>query len=492
MIILDETTEIFLEKYPDLVDRSPVEIERLKNTSNWMDLSFYTIQPRNNKTFVLNLIPRIVEGRNARYITGSGQTKPTADRVNLFRVEGNCEKIKRPPRRKKEELPTSLSNERVEESMEPRKSVFGSTLPPETNSNNPNLMQFPMLYNAFFTPGMIPYQQLAAYNNAMLKKKKDSSSGMNFSAPNGSSSGPVLSMFQMPSANDEANLAKHGIMLSDGLHYSTLSGENNSENKPLLPSLLDNSDLMKSAPSNSQKEKKNNNIESNNNNKNAKINPLLAGLPSYSPAMLSPSSSAMANNRMPQMPWFSPWGYYPMVDPSMGNHPDTSSQGLPSSANVDPSNINMTLNSLYSNPYAGQIHPALLRNNLASMNANSFNNIIPFTTSNPSNNHQSLGSKLESESKANNNNEVPVAKANKKRKTPSESAQSTAVAPVAPKKTMEPPAKKQMNTVSSQSLNNLVYKTQQPMLRGHTSTSSEGLDLLLAAVGSVENGFELP
>jgi hypothetical protein len=67
-----------------------------------MDLAFYTIQPRNNKTFMLNIIPRIVEGRNARYITGSGQTKSTADRVSIFRREGNCEKIKRPPRRRKE------------------------------------------------------------------------------------------------------------------------------------------------------------------------------------------------------------------------------------------------------------------------------------------------------------------------------------------------------------------------------------------------------
>jgi hypothetical protein len=69
-----------------------------------MDLIFYALQPRNNKTFILNLIPRIVEGKNAKYITGSGQTKPTADRVNLFRAEGNCERIKRPPRRKKEEI----------------------------------------------------------------------------------------------------------------------------------------------------------------------------------------------------------------------------------------------------------------------------------------------------------------------------------------------------------------------------------------------------
>jgi hypothetical protein len=69
-----------------------------------MDLSFYTVQPRHNKTFILSLIPRIVEGKAAKYITGSGQTKATSDRVTLYRLEGNCEKMKRPPRRSKEEM----------------------------------------------------------------------------------------------------------------------------------------------------------------------------------------------------------------------------------------------------------------------------------------------------------------------------------------------------------------------------------------------------
>lgn len=100
----DSTLEEFLERYPDLKERNSTEQERLRHTANWMDLAFYTIQPRNNKTFILNMIPRIVEGRNARYITGSGQTKPTADRVDIFRIEGSCEKIKRPPRRKREEI----------------------------------------------------------------------------------------------------------------------------------------------------------------------------------------------------------------------------------------------------------------------------------------------------------------------------------------------------------------------------------------------------
>jgi hypothetical protein len=96
--------EPFLEKHPDFQPRTAAEQEKLRTTANWMDLAFYTIQPKNNKTFILNLIPRIVEGRNAKYITGSGQTRATSDRVNIFRLEGNCEKIKRPPRRTKDEI----------------------------------------------------------------------------------------------------------------------------------------------------------------------------------------------------------------------------------------------------------------------------------------------------------------------------------------------------------------------------------------------------
>jgi hypothetical protein len=64
---------------------------------------FYTISPRHNKSLILNIITRIVEGRDARYITGSGQTKPTNDRVLIFSTIGDCEKIPRPPRKVRKE-----------------------------------------------------------------------------------------------------------------------------------------------------------------------------------------------------------------------------------------------------------------------------------------------------------------------------------------------------------------------------------------------------
>ncbi len=137
-----------------------VEQDRLRNTANWMILCFYTIQPRNNKTFILNLIPRIVEGRNARYITGSGQTRPTADRVDLFRLEGNCEKIKRPPRRKKEILLDGESNPTVKADgpvpkTKDQLSSSGSVVTEKSiNSNGQSLNG-----NVAFTPMVIPYFQ---------------------------------------------------------------------------------------------------------------------------------------------------------------------------------------------------------------------------------------------------------------------------------------------------------------------------------------------
>ncbi len=102
--------EMFLEVYPDFRDRSAVEQEKLRLSANWMDLTLYCVLPRNNKTFILNIIPRIVEGRNVKYVTGSGQTRPTADRVALFRLEGNCEKLQRPPRRNKREENENSTN----------------------------------------------------------------------------------------------------------------------------------------------------------------------------------------------------------------------------------------------------------------------------------------------------------------------------------------------------------------------------------------------
>ncbi len=160
---IDKTCDEFLEKYPDFKERGSSEQDRLRNSANWMDLSFYTIQPRNNKTFILNLIPRVVEGRNARYITGSGQTKPTTDRVNLFRWEGNCEKIKRPPRRKKEEIMNAAAA-----AAHSVNAGSGSSTIPVPSPNNPATAVKIMVMRSFPSSFFSINRMLSVYRNKQL------------------------------------------------------------------------------------------------------------------------------------------------------------------------------------------------------------------------------------------------------------------------------------------------------------------------------------
>ena len=48
-----------------------------------------------NKGLALDVVPKFVEGFTATYITGSGQTRQTADRVKIYEREGNVQPAKR-------------------------------------------------------------------------------------------------------------------------------------------------------------------------------------------------------------------------------------------------------------------------------------------------------------------------------------------------------------------------------------------------------------
>lgn len=80
----------FLETYSGYFDREPEdEKERLWHTANWMSILFTLITPRKNKGLAMQVIPKLVEGWNTKYVTGSGQTHRTASRVHIFESEGN-------------------------------------------------------------------------------------------------------------------------------------------------------------------------------------------------------------------------------------------------------------------------------------------------------------------------------------------------------------------------------------------------------------------
>lgn len=83
--------EDFLLAYGDKFE-SETENEKtlLWQTANWMNILFKLTTARKNTGLTMQVIPKLVEGWNTKYITGSGMKKATANRVFLFHAEGNA------------------------------------------------------------------------------------------------------------------------------------------------------------------------------------------------------------------------------------------------------------------------------------------------------------------------------------------------------------------------------------------------------------------
>jgi hypothetical protein len=126
-----QTCEEFLEAYDGrFSSESDKEKNYLFQTANWMHLLFKMITARKNKGLALQVIPKVVEGFDVKYVTGSGQTKATANRVHVFEVEGNTKanqrgkirtKKKVVPGEKKVKLQEDNSNDEDDEEPQPKK-----------------------------------------------------------------------------------------------------------------------------------------------------------------------------------------------------------------------------------------------------------------------------------------------------------------------------------------------------------------------------------
>ena len=82
----------FLLSYDNIFNDYVLEEKiNLKDTANWMNILFNMIPARKNKGLAMQIIPKFIEGWNAKYVTGSGQTKPTSDRVFIFEREGEVQ-----------------------------------------------------------------------------------------------------------------------------------------------------------------------------------------------------------------------------------------------------------------------------------------------------------------------------------------------------------------------------------------------------------------
>lgn len=83
-----QTLEDFLDAYPQFADREDHEQERLMHTANWMVVLLSKVPAAKNKGFILKVATKLVEGWECMYITGSGQSRPTSDRVEIYETEG--------------------------------------------------------------------------------------------------------------------------------------------------------------------------------------------------------------------------------------------------------------------------------------------------------------------------------------------------------------------------------------------------------------------
>jgi regulator of replication initiation timing len=87
-----QTREELIKAYKARFEKyAPERQAVLFETANWMHMFFKYIPAEKNKGLAIEVIPKLVEGWGARYVTGSGQTQATADRVLIYEREGGLE-----------------------------------------------------------------------------------------------------------------------------------------------------------------------------------------------------------------------------------------------------------------------------------------------------------------------------------------------------------------------------------------------------------------
>jgi len=85
--------EEFLNSYEDFKYQSTVEQEKLLAFRNMMVVAVKLIPPKLQKAHLLDIVTRITEGREVKYITGGGQTPATSRRVVIYEDVGEIMKV---------------------------------------------------------------------------------------------------------------------------------------------------------------------------------------------------------------------------------------------------------------------------------------------------------------------------------------------------------------------------------------------------------------
>ena len=86
--------ECFLQKYPEFREQISDEIGKLLAFRNCMVMAQHIITAKFNKIRLLDIVTRISEGKDQKYVTGGGQTPATNRRVLIYEREGSITPIR--------------------------------------------------------------------------------------------------------------------------------------------------------------------------------------------------------------------------------------------------------------------------------------------------------------------------------------------------------------------------------------------------------------
>ena len=86
----------FMTEYDHRFDAvDVVEQEKLFAVANWMNSLFRTIPAKRNKGFFIHIVPKFLEGFEVKYTLGTGQSRATSHRADIFEHEGKVTAGKR-------------------------------------------------------------------------------------------------------------------------------------------------------------------------------------------------------------------------------------------------------------------------------------------------------------------------------------------------------------------------------------------------------------
>jgi hypothetical protein len=82
----------FLREFPDFAKIDDPERTALLNYRNMMAAALEVVPGKWNSNHLLDVVTRIVEGKETKYVTGSGATKQTRNRIKIYDKLANIEK----------------------------------------------------------------------------------------------------------------------------------------------------------------------------------------------------------------------------------------------------------------------------------------------------------------------------------------------------------------------------------------------------------------